>query len=298
MSKRAYITSPESLQDLSNALQRTSYRYLEELESIEIEIKRKIDFFEEIYDYHKRNVNRCQEEYDEAEEEMAKQYAFDSLESAEESFQQAQRYINDVEEALSEYKRQVRQVRELFDNLTPQACVFLNRKFDELQEYLSLKLISKTSDVLIAANSTPAIENQESQNIENFPLPKGFEWVSLNSITPKELGELPSDIDFKKVARSEVQIGFELLKNTILPTIKQLGDKVDSLYFQQLDQQLNEENIVKLEAVYSAFFGLDHIYLTGKIGESSLDITNGRHRIKVALALGWRFIPAKVKRIQ
>src|SRR5690348_8419981 len=105
MGKRANITSPDSLQDLSSALGKFVSRYLEAMEDLQGEIDRKMEFLQDLYDQRRRNVDRWQEGYDDAEEEIASDYAFTRLEEAEEEFQEVKRLVRRVEEYQEDYQR-------------------------------------------------------------------------------------------------------------------------------------------------------------------------------------------------
>ena len=50
-----------------------------------------------------------------------------------------------------------------------------------------------------------------------------------------------------------------------------------------------------LQQIYDAFFNKEYVYLERRRGQEKFDITNGRHRIRIALDLGSDAIPARVK---
>jgi hypothetical protein len=106
------------------------------------------------------------------------------------------------------------------------------------------------------------------------------------------MNNLPSDDDYKKVPKAEMERGFAILQRDILPAIKQCG--ADSDYFYELDRQSGQSPNRGLQSVYDAFFGGEPITLDSGLDGAGYNVTSGRHRIKVARELGWPAVPAKL----
>lgn len=304
MSKRAYITSPDSLQDLSSALQRFISEYQSIIEDLNINLNHKMMVFQDLYHERRRSVDHWQDMYDDAQDEDEKHYALRRLVEAQEQFQAIKRELSIFEGYQEYYKQQASRVHGDLTVVGFNACAFLERKYAQLQDYLSLKIatveiptnsISNLASVPLLTNHAARPDERSDGNITDSPLPEGFEWVPLTTIDAAEISQLPDETDFKKVSPSAVKTGLAMLKDVILPAFKQ-SSALDSSYFSNLDEHNKDSDQVKLQTVYEAFFGLDHIYLDGRKDTKQLSITNGRHRIKIALELGWQYIPAKVAR--
>ena len=89
--------------------------------------------------------------------------------------------------------------------------------------------------------------------------------------------------------------GLRRLAAEILPRINANPDTLDRDSFRSLDETTGERYEDGLQSIYEAFFCEEFVYLERQRGQEQFEITNGRHRIKVALDLGWDAIPARVK---
>jgi hypothetical protein len=323
MSRQASVLSSEALEALDNALARFCDRAEEAMCAVEPEIGRGLDLLEERRLQWEREVERWQEEYDGADhEEDDIGYIRGRLEEAEEQLSAVERWQARVEDCHQDYSRQAGRMGEVASERIGEARAFLQEKLERLRSYSSGQASrpSRPFTPGIAASS-PAPSNPPAPNdsspgrtvapgtmaesaaarITDSPLPAGFRWVRLDEISAQEMNDLPGESDFKKVSYEEVKRGFEVLKNEVLPAIKQDPANADSDYFWHADRRAGLDEWNGAQRVFNAFFGRtgkDHIYLGKKAGEPYFNITNGRHRIKVARDLGWPAVPAEVSEVK
>jgi hypothetical protein len=91
-----------------------------------------------------------------------------------------------------------------------------------------------------------------------------------------------------------MRLGLVDLRKKVLPQLQ--GERQWSrLDFWQQDQCMGFSAESGLTRVYDAFFGADSIYLERGRRDDLFSIQNGRHRIKVAMDLGWKMIPVRAK---
>ena len=126
----------------------------------------------------------------------------------------------------------------------------------------------------------------------SFLLPRGFKWVSLDRIEPRDLEELPSDEEFKKMRKEDMAAGMELLRSRILPDIQRNPNAIGSDYFWEIDQQEGRMGVYSLKNVYDAYFGGERIRFEPPDRDGYYRIDHGKHRIKLALEYGWTMVPA------
>lgn len=324
MARQASVLSSEALEALDSALARFCANAEDAMCAVKPEIGRGLDLLEERRAQWDREVARWQEEYDGADpEEDDIGYIASRLEEAEEQLSAIERWLGRVEECYQDYSRQAGRMGEVASDRISEARAFLHEKLEQLRSY-SAGQANKSSRPFTSgppasspAPSNPAASNDSSHRcpaastttaasaaaatITDSPLPAGFRWVRLDEISPQEMNDLPPETDFAKVSYEEVKRGFEVLKDEVLPAIKQDPANADSDYFWHADQRAGLDESNGAQRVFNAFFGQvskDYIHLDKKAGDPYFNITNGRHRIKVASDLGWTAIPAEISEVR
>lgn len=298
MAKGANVSSVASVQELLVALLNFWPRCQELLDDVESAGTCGLTELESRQQYWKRELRRRQEEYDNADsEEDDIGYLADQVTEAEEELREVKRWVRKAEDAKAEFDRCVAR---LLGDQNDKAVAFLRRKIQEMQDYLSTPF----GQIEYVAPSAPAImdnllnaaEDVAARGVSlltDYALPATIDWVPLSAISPKELAELPSDERYEKTSKAEIERGFFVLRNEILPTLQKLGKQADSDYFRAVDEKagsLHEQGVLR---VYEAFFGNDAIKLDRSLDGQHYDIINGSHRVKVALEQGWTHIPAR-----
>lgn len=294
MSKGANVSSVETLRDLVAGLQDFSRRRSECLDELERPLARRVERLEDRREAWERELRQRQRAYDDADEDDDLRYLEMQVEEAEEQLRQVERWAQRVRESQAYFTRCANTVVSGPDQ---RAIAFLQSRIAELEEYLGMTSYSLTAlpGIEILTNIVNAAEQTIAASFDGLtesPLPKGIAWVSLTEISAAEMDNLPSDDDYEKVPKAEMERGFAILQRDILPAIKQRG--ADSDYFYELDRQSGQPPNRGLKSVYDAFFGLEPITLDRSLDGAEYSVTNGRHRIKVARELGWPAVPAKV----
>lgn len=299
MNEGANVGSLQTLQDLVTALKDFSRRRRELFDDLEAPLSRRIERLEDRREAWERELNHRRDDYESADEEDDQHYLQMQVEEAEENLQQAERWLDRVREAAIFYTRCARSLSAGDDE---RAIAFLQDRIAELEKYLAIKVDSGVTGSSfsfegpgILPNALGALEQTISSGFESITesiLPPGFTWVPLSSIGAEEMANLPSDDDYPKVPKAEMQRGFEVLRRDVLPAI-QMG-VADRDYFTRLDQEAGREYECGALRVYEAFFGDEPITLDRKLNGVEYGITSGGHRIKVAREQGWPAVPAKL----
>lgn len=299
MNKGADVSSIQTLQDLAAALKNFSRRRRELLDDVERSVSRRIERLEERRDGWERELGRRRDDYESADEEDDSYHLQMRVEEAEENLQQAERWLERVREAAISYTRSARTLAAGDDE---RAFAFLQDRIAELEKYLAIKLDSGSTGSAfsfkgpgILPNAIGALEQTVASGLEGITqsiLPPGFDWVPLSSIGAEEMANLPSDDNYPKYSKAEMQRGFEVLRRDVLPAIQRGG--ADSDYFGKLDQEAGREFEHGTKRIYEAFFGDEPITLDRKLDGTEYGITSGGHRIKVAREQGWPAVPAKL----
>lgn len=301
MAKGANVGSVASVQELLVALLNFWPRCQELLDEARSTAARGVAELEERQQNWKRELRRRQEEYDYADsEEDDLGYLAAQVAEAEEELREVKRWLRKAEEAKTEFGRCVTRV---LGEQNDKAIVFLRRKIQEMQDYLSTPL-GQTEYVTppaqgIMNNLMTAAESVAASGVgvlSDYALPAMFDWIPLTALSPIELAELPADEEYKKTSKAEIERGFFVLREEILPTMQALGTRANAKYFRAFDQQAEVSFEDGTLRVYEAFFGDDAIKLDCSLDGRHYGIVNGRHRIKVALEQGWSHIPVRLDR--
>lgn len=74
----------------------------------------------------------------------------------------------------------------------------------------------------------------------------------------------------------------------------QVYNPVSSDHFARIDRGKGSSYAEGKQRVYDAFFGDDCITLDRGPSDGKYGVTNGRHRLRIARALGWEAVPVKI----
>lgn len=175
----------------------------------------------------------------------------------------------------------------------------LDQRSPNLPPALASRELGGVVDALVGtaenvADSDVSIIEYSVDALSTFLLPRGFQWTPLDRIDPIDLETLPNDNEFKKMTKEDMIAGMELLLSRILPDIQRNPNAIGSDYFGEIDQQEGRTGANSLRNVYDAFFGGERIRLEPTC-EEYYRIDHGRHRIKLALELGWSMVPVSLR---
>jgi hypothetical protein len=311
MSEGADIASPEILAELCAALKRFSEQGQETLAAARRDIEQTLETLQDRCDERRRELVRCKQEYNSADpEEDDLGYLANRVEEAQDQLREANRWLRRSQEAYENFRRDALRFDELVTNQSERAILFLRQRQKELEDYLALRMdgdapAASSSGLLQgivggleqatrdAVGSTLAAASNVLSRLTDAPLPPGFRWIRLDQLSEQATRELPDEGDYRKVSQEAVRHGLELLRLEILPAIAQ-NPTVDSFYFEQVDQRAGRDPAEGARSAYDAFFGSESIAVDPTLDGEQWNITNGRHRIKIAQELGWPAVPARI----
>lgn len=292
------IVSPEALSRLKDGLFRYRTHTNKILSEVAGDISRRLRRLEAVAEDAQREVRRRQRELSDLDRDDDSEQARSDLYAAEERQKRVDHWIGQVADALPQFKRLNQDAQELVRSSLPRAVSFIDEKLARYIAYANVQMPSSEtrhvrSNVLGHAQSylQASSESTEPTKLLSSPLPQGFQWVRLESISSAD--NLRLEDKFQKVSEAEVRTGFSLLKNEILPAIES-DQTLSSEYFAELDRKMDRAYAQGSQRVYDAFFGTDCVTLDQGRGGGIHGVTNGRHRIAVAKSLGWVAVPAKV----
>jgi hypothetical protein len=313
MSQGADITSPEVLKGLCTALKNFSDHGQEILSAARRNIEYKLNTLQDRCDERRRELARCKQAYAEADpEEDDMRHLAARIEESQDELREAKRWLRRTQEAYEDYQRNAQRFADLIINQSDRAIVFLRQRQKELEDYLALRMDgdsaaperfpSESRQSILTGPEQPAA-NADSSTLNTAddvlgrlieaPLPQSFHWICLNQLSERAINELPGDDEYRQVSKEIIRQGLEFLRQEILPAIEQ-DPTVDSFYFEQSDRQASRDPAMGARSAYDAFFGSECIVVDPTLDGTRLDITNGRHRIRIAQESGWSVIPAKI----
>jgi hypothetical protein len=132
-------------------------------------------------------------------------------------------------------------------------------------------------------------------------LPEGFSWIPIGQFSRSEL---PGKGDFKKVGYLDMAAGLQRLWSELIPTLNG-SDHTNRSVCERFDEAngrvdpmgfIHPESIANL---WDKFFDprfKEHIRVTYDEATDRWGIDNGRHRIKAAGDLGWKYVPGELLR--
>lgn len=291
----------EAIADFETALGRFAQVSLDRVKAAEIAIRRLTERLEERRIELRRELVRLQDEIVDSDDEGDTSHASRQLEEAEQALSNVKRWQRTVNVSMESYKRESAKFQELDDGITVAARAYLRRVLDDLAAYFSLQsdglasslgVNNKSNDVDTMAGCV----EQRKFDPTAFVLPPDFFWIPIIEIdTVRELAEVCSPNAFKKVGYDEMRRGFDALRNEILPAINNAPNPATKDTFACRDAAAGIAYERGLLRVYEAFFGEDSIHLERGKADQLFSVSNGRHRIRVAMDAGWTAIPVKMK---
>ena len=287
------VTSISSLEELEASLVEFSSEVKEAIEATQREIQRKTELIDNIVSDRRRAVAECQSACYETNDEEDPGANNRKLAEAEAALGEARMWQRRVEDACAEYRRHVSRASYLADEHTGKARLFLRTRIGQLYDYVEFKPDLSNRET----NAGSAVASLGSA-ITSLPLPKGFNWVSLDQLMPAEMQDLPAENDYRKdgLSLADVREGLRLLQTRIMPEIQKDPGAATVDHFAALDAAEMRSGANSLANIYSAYFGRnDHIWVSRQHGDPFFSIGNGRHRIRAARDLGWNAVPGRME---
>lgn len=296
---RSMIVSPEALTRLVVALQQYRTRTSSTIAEIASDLSRRLKHLEAVREEAQREVRHRQRVLSECDEDDDYGRARAELEAAEERLSKAGCWVEQAADTLPQFKRVNQGAQVLVGNRLPRAISVLEEKFARYMDYANVQIPNEGAgrgySTVAAGPSSAAVGtgviSSGRRDYSDNPLPSGFQWVRLDSISPEY--DLRPEETFHKLSEAEVQAGFSMLSDEVLPALKR-DITYSTHHFAQHDLEKGRSYADGAQRVYEAFFGMDCVILDKGRGDGQYGVTNGRHRIYVARALGWPAIPAKI----
>jgi hypothetical protein len=300
--------APERLTELEEALRRYRSRCAEGLSAVRAEFAQRRQALAEQEDASRCDVERCRQALDELSDDDYAGGDQAALDEAEQRLESVERSNRDVDERLARFEIESARFQSVIDDVIPAGVCFLQGKTQHLRDYGSTRFdtlapavgsMPETGATAPAGGTLPASARGSSPEtkLTDYRLPRGFKWVSLSEIDlARELEGVRSPANFEKVPYEEMRLGLSRLKDEVLPRLQLPTSGSANDCFRELDAAKGVQYSDGLLRIYEAFFGMhDFVYLTRRGPGGPFEIVNGRHRVKMAVDLGWEAVPAQVK---
>jgi hypothetical protein len=277
-------------------------------QAVQADIANRLSRLEARIDSAEDEVRRLRQELDYCDDEDTDGLS-SSLADEEERLARLRFHVDQVSDTLGPFRRLSAELDTTLRAGLPRATVFLERKMQEVAEYVALSADtfgtnqqgSRSGTEAHASTHAPS-KHQPSQVLEaapigdfeqlsQMPLPSGFQWVQLSEISASD--DLRPDEGFPKVSEAEMSRGLFHLMTVVTPALAR-NRGTGSDHFRLHDQEQRLEYHDGTLRAYEAFFGNDAIVITRQPGSSLYGVTNGRHRIHVARKNGWVALPVRV----
>jgi len=298
----AYAQSDDEIEHFASSLESFAGYLTAEMETIRHQGFNCVAVVEQRRDYCIDLVARLEAEVRAAESSDSTSVDSFALARAYAELEQVTTRYSQAQECLEQLNVAVSRLQPLTENVCPLATHYLLGKVDLLRAYHAVRLDTEAStSSQVQLPPVRAVDSAKElntwQEITQITLPSGFAWIRLDNIALKEeLKNVQSADDFNKVAYDEMKSGAQRFISQVLPIVQKDKTLATSEYFAELDRKAGLPYEDGDQRVFDAFLGVwSPIYLSRGADGGQFSITNGRHRIKVAVDLGWPAIPAQVK---
>jgi hypothetical protein len=298
-SNGADVRAIGALAELELALQRFSLRGAEALAAIRSQCERNRKRLDQRAEDANREVRRRAAAVESADEDDIDDCQH-ALEDAREARAEIRSWQKRVEDEYQSFRRDAARFDATIDRTVSEGRGVLRSKIALLNEYRAMQVepgnfTSSTGSISTSA-SEAQVDASRSDGLQNFKLPQGFVWIPLTQIRLKEeLEHVQTAPDYKKVDKETMRSGMVRLQTDVLPFLSDETGLRGSDYFGEMDRANSLSYEHGIQRVYDAFFGESHIQLSRSVVPGQFDITNGRHRIRLAQELGWDAIPAQTE---
>jgi len=298
---QAKILSLDRLDDLATALAIFSTQAAEAVAAIRAELLRQQAELDRQEEDAQVEVSNRIEAFQYAADDDERESCVYFLAEAQERLSRIRGWQARVREEHSAFLVHAIQFARLLDQTLPKSQELLNARIGDLRTYGAVQVEPGVGAAATESASGPVpqpsgeVFSPRLTKLTEHRLPEGFVWVPLAEIDEAKLAGVASQDDYRKVPYTTMVTGLRRLAAEILPRINTNPDALDRDAFRHLDETARESYEDGLQRIYEAFFCEDFVYLERQRGQEKFEITNGRHRIRVAQDLGWEAIPARVK---
>lgn len=306
----AELLSLESLCDLEGAVATFSGKARDLLDALRAELRHREALLNEREDAARQEVAYWRSAVEGAEESEDLESYLSELSAARERLENVSRWQARIGEERTRFTVEAARFDRLLDQAVPACRGDLKAKIADLRSYGSIQLdlrdgASSAAAVGAAAEGplssvSPAVEIPVGPpaKLTDLSLPDGFVWVPLAQVSQARLPSFSAGVANKGVSYEAMVSGLRRFAGEVLPRISLDPNGLGFDAFRALDEAAGQDYEHGLQRLYEGFFGKDFIYLVRGEDQEKFAITNGGHRIRVALDLGWDAIPARVKDLQ
>lgn len=287
----------EAIAEFETGLGRFAQVSVERVKTAEIAIRKTTQQLEDRRGELRRELLRLQDEIANADDEEDTNQARQRYAETEEALSNVKKWQRTVDDAVSVYERESAKFQDLTTGTTVEARTFLRLVLNDLASYFALQHAgvgagggARADGVVVGEITRPTSRATFDPTV--FSLPPGYVWVSITEIdTLHELKGASTKDSFTKVPFDEMRRGFDLLRTEILPVLNKSSDPGDKEIFAHRDAATGAPFEKGLLRIYEAFYGDGHIHLERGQNDQLFSISNGRHRIRVAMEAGWTAVP-------
>jgi len=295
------LANSEALTELETAIGRFSGQGVEKARRAEAEMHRVRELLEERRSGLRREIRALSERIAVADEDDDMAAMERQLDRTTESLERLRKQQRNVDAAADRFRTAKVRFEALNGDTALASRAFLRQTIEDLEAYLALHKSGQSSDTSASNRHVAAPPDTAIPSFDptTFTLPPGFEWFPIARIdTARELADVQDECSYTKgVSHSDMVLGFESLRRDILPRI---GDSLNPVTGETVADEDAASGVTHtdgMQRIYQAFFGRsDPIYVQPSADGALYTVSSGRHRIKVAMDLGWTAVPVKMRR--
>jgi hypothetical protein len=298
---------PEVLPPLRARLQRLRSQLPEIVDAMERDLVRAN---RELVQGHTDLEQRARQLRREAEDEDADWRAEQEAEEAEDDLRRFRQRLEDLGDVVSQYRASARKALAHCDGPTLAACTRLDALYAQAIAALALLPMAGggaagigqmgTRPAADAFPATPPDVRQGEALVSSLPaLPPGFTWIPLDRVHPGP-SDWPTRAQYQKVPYEVVCDGTRRLHEEMLPLFRD-HPAANREIFEDFDRRNGRASsgLVRQDSLahlYDQFFSPGNMIVCSVRPQDGLfEFDNGRHRVRAAMDLGLKFVPAHVQ---
>lgn len=293
-------------------------RFRESTSNVSTQLRARVERAEAVLSRHRASLESEIEAQrsllSESKDEDERREAGRALDEAYAALSVVRKRSRELARAVAHHSRVVTSWHNAIGTTLPAAAAYLAQKHAEATNYQRVALpgspvqssIGGSAEVenAVCASSTgesllagPAHANSPD---ELPKLPSGFTWIPISQF---DQSELPNRNDFKKgISPSDMANGLQRLWSELIPTLNANARPSRAVCeaFDEANGRVDPMGFVHPESLsnlWDVFFNRrEHIRVTFDERTEKWSIDNGRHRVRIAKDLGWKYVPGELSR--
>lgn len=296
---------PEALPPLRAQMQRFRARLPEILDGMDGEISRADRLLSEHCAALERRARRLRRAAEEEGDNDTRWRAEQRADEAEDDLRRLRHRLRELGQLVSRYRADARRARAHCEGPTAAACSRLTSLHGLALAALAIRLptddAASALPATVSAGTVREVGSAGATEAGLAPLPVGFTWIPIDRAHPG-VGDWPTPTDFRKgVSYEEVLDGTRRLHEEVLPIFGEHPNAGREVFeeFDRRNGRVSTTGLVRpdsLAHLYDQFFGEHNRMVCWQRSQDGLyEFGNGRHRVRVAMDLGLKFVPAQVQ---